>query len=110
MVQGVWVLARLGFVLQRNPSEVLSQVVLLPVLVGSLRTLIFYLHEHRVAVPLMLEVAIVSELHEILLKRPTTADTQLYANASLLAVLDSLFIEISLGSTAIMTIAKPLPP
>jgi uncharacterized membrane protein (DUF373 family) len=92
MIQGVWVLARLAFVLGRAPSEVLSQIVLLLVLVELFRTLILYLHEHRVAVPLMLEVALVSELREVLLSEPTTLNNQLYANALLLAVLGTLLI------------------
>lgn len=92
MAQGLWVLARLAFVLGRNPAEVLSQVVLLLVLVELFRTLIFYLHEHRVAVPLMLEVAIVSELREILLNHSTALNAQLYANALLIAVLGGLLL------------------
>jgi uncharacterized membrane protein (DUF373 family) len=103
MVQGLWVLARLAFVLRSNPPEVLSQIVLLLVLVELFRTLIFYLHEHRVAVPLMLEVAIVSELREILLNQPTTLNAQLYANALLLAVLGSLLL-------AYRLVRRPDPP
>jgi uncharacterized membrane protein (DUF373 family) len=61
MLQGLWIRARLAFLLGRAPSEILSQIVLLFVLVELFRTLIFYLREHRVSVSLMLEVAIVSE-------------------------------------------------
>ncbi len=92
MAQGLWVLGRLAFVLGSDASQVLSQIVLLLVLVELFRTLILYLSQHRVAVPLMLEVAIVSELREILLNQPTTLNAQLYANALLLAVLGSLFL------------------
>ena len=54
--------------------------------------MIFYLRNHRVSVPLMLEVAIVSELREILLYPPTSLGTQVYGNAVLLAVLGTLLL------------------
>jgi uncharacterized membrane protein (DUF373 family) len=69
--------------------------------------LIFYLHEHRVAVPLMLEVALVSELREVLLSEPTTLGTQLYANALVLAVLGSLLIAYRLIPRSRETSAAP---
>ena len=92
MLQGLWTLAQLAFLLRRAPSEILSQIVLLFVLVELFRTLVFYLREHRVSVSLMLEVAIVSELREVLLNQPTTVGPPLYANALLLAVIGSLLL------------------
>src|ERR1035438_4332330 len=77
---------------RKSQAEPLDKSPSISVLVELFRTLIFYLHEHRVAVPLMLEVAIVSELREILLNQPTTLNAQLYANALLLAVLGSLLL------------------
>ncbi len=90
MAYGLWTLGRIAFVELRPPSEVLSQIALLLILIELFRTLIFYLREHRVSVTLMLEVAIVSEIREILLYPPTNAGTQVFGNALLLAVLGSL--------------------
>lgn len=90
MAYALWTLGRLAFVESRPPAEVLSQIALLLILVELFRTLIFYLREHRVSVTLMLEVAIVSEVREILLYPPTSAGTQVFGNALLLAVLGSL--------------------
>jgi len=92
MLQGLWTLAQLAFVLGRAPSEILSQVVLLFVLVELFRTLVIYLREHRVSVSLMLEVAVVSELRDVLLNKPTTVGPSLYANALLLTVSGSLLL------------------
>jgi len=71
---------------------ILSQIVLLFVLVELFRTLVIYLREHRVAVSLMLEVAVVSELRDVLLNQPTTVGPSLYANAFLLTVSGSLLL------------------
>ena len=90
MAYALWTLIQFTFVQLRKPSEVLSQVVLLLVLIELFRTLIFYLHEHRVSVALMLEVTIISELREVLLNPPIALGTQVYANALLLAVLGTL--------------------
>ncbi|HZZ00487.1 MAG TPA: phosphate-starvation-inducible PsiE family protein [Candidatus Baltobacteraceae bacterium] len=92
MAYAIRTLALIAFVQQGSPSQVLSQVVLLLVLVELFRTLIFYLREHRVSVPLMLEVAVVSELREILLNPPTSLGTQVFGNALLLAVLGALLL------------------
>ncbi len=92
MLQVLWTLAQLAFVLGRAPSEILSQIVLLFVLVELFRTLVIYLREHRVSVSLMLEVAVVSELRDVLLNQPTTVVPSLYANALLLAVSGSLLL------------------
>jgi uncharacterized membrane protein (DUF373 family) len=92
MVYAIRTLGLIAFVHASSPSQVLSQVVLLLVLVELFRTLIFYLRNHRVSVPLMLEVAIVSELREILLYPPTSLGTQVYGNAVLLAVLGTLLL------------------
>ncbi|MGZ3521302.1 MAG: phosphate-starvation-inducible PsiE family protein [Vulcanimicrobiaceae bacterium] len=90
MAYSLWTLGWIAFVEKGQPSDVLSQIVLLLVLVELFRTLIFYLREHRVSVSLMLEVAIVSELREILLNPPTATGTQVYGNALLLIVLGAL--------------------
>jgi uncharacterized membrane protein (DUF373 family) len=90
MVYALWTLIQYTFIQLRKPSEVLSQVVLLLVLIELFRTLIFYLREHRVSVALMLEVTIISELREVLLNPPIALGTQVYANALLLAVLGTL--------------------
>jgi uncharacterized membrane protein (DUF373 family) len=66
--------------------------VLVLILVELFRTMIFYLREHRVSVSLMLEVAVVSELREILLNPPTTLGTQVLGNALLLAVVGTLLL------------------
>lgn len=92
MLQGLWTLAQIAFVLGRAPSEILSQVILLFVLVELFRTLVIYLREHRVSVSLMLEVAVVSELRDVPLNQPTTVGPSLYANALLLTVSGSLLL------------------
>jgi uncharacterized membrane protein (DUF373 family) len=92
MLQALWTLGSLAFILNKAPAEVLSQIVLLLVLVELFRTLVFYLREHRVSVSLMLEVAIVSELREVLLHEPTELGSQVYANSLLLAVIGSLLL------------------
>jgi uncharacterized membrane protein (DUF373 family) len=92
MIQGLISLGTLAFVLNRKPAEVLSQIVLLFVLVELFRTLVFYLREHRVSVPMMLEVAIVSELREVLLSQPAGPGTQLMGTAILLLVMGTLFL------------------
>ncbi len=90
MAFSLWTLTRIAFVEMRPPAEVLSQVALLLILVELFRSLIYYLREHTVSVTLMLEVAIVSEVREILLNPPTTLGTQVFGNALLLAVLGGL--------------------
>ena len=95
MAYGLWTLGRMAFIEFRSPGEVLSQIALLLILVELFRTLIFYLREHRVSVTLMLEVAIVSEIREILLYPPTSAGTQVFGNALLIAVLGSLLYFLS---------------
>lgn len=90
MAYSLWGLGRIAFVEQRPPAEVLSQIALLLILVELFRTLIYYLRLHRVSVTLMLEVAIVSEVREVLLNPPTALGTQVYGNALLLAVLGGL--------------------
>jgi uncharacterized membrane protein (DUF373 family) len=70
MAQALWTLARLALVEGGAPRVVLPQIVLLLILVELFRTLLFYLREHRVAVGLMIEVALVSVLRELLLNPP----------------------------------------
>ncbi len=95
MVQGIWTLARLALVDGREPRIVLPQIVLLLILVELFRTLLFYLREHRVAVGLMIEVAIVSLLRELLVNPPGAAGTpasSAYGIALLLVVLGALMV------------------
>lgn len=95
MVQGIWTLARLALVEGREPRVVLPQIVLLLILVELFRTLLFYLREHRVAVGLMIEVAIVSLLRELLVNPPATAGTTVSSAlgiALLLVVLGALMV------------------
>jgi uncharacterized membrane protein (DUF373 family) len=92
MAYAIWTLAIIAFVAHGSSSQILSQIVLLLVLVELFRSLIYYLREHSVSVPLMLEVALVSELREILLNPPTSLSTQTFGNALLLAVLGTLLI------------------
>lgn len=90
MAYALWILGRIAFVELRPPADVLSQIALLLVLVELFRSLIYYLHQHRVSVTLMLEVAIVSEVREILLYPPVDIGPRVYGNALLLAVLGGL--------------------
>lgn len=93
MAETIWSLARLAFSGARDAALVLSQIVLILILVELFRTLLFYLSEHRVSVSLMLEVAIVSELREILLNPPSVVNAQqVYSNATLLLVLGVLLL------------------
>ncbi|BDE07905.1 hypothetical protein WPS_31810 [Vulcanimicrobium alpinum] len=95
MVQGIWTLARLALVDGREPRIVLPQIVLLLILVELFRTLLFYLREHRVAVGLMIEVAIVSLLRELLVNPPGAKGTMslsAYGIALLLVVLGALMV------------------
>jgi len=68
MLQMLWRLGRMAIVDHAAPTVMLSQVVLVLILVELYRTLIFYLREHRIAVSLMVEVAIVSLLRELILE------------------------------------------
>jgi uncharacterized membrane protein (DUF373 family) len=92
MLLGLWTLFRYAFIDYQEPTIILSQIVLLLVLVELYRTLIFYLHEHRISVSLMLEGTLVGELRQVLLNPPTAAGYQSYGNALLLAVLGGLLI------------------
>jgi uncharacterized membrane protein (DUF373 family) len=93
MAQSIWTLGRFALVEGREALVVLSQIVLLLILIELFRTLLFYLSEHRVSVSLMLEVAIVSELREVVLSPPTASNVQqIYGNTLLLAVLGALLI------------------
>jgi uncharacterized membrane protein (DUF373 family) len=101
MLLGLWTLFRYAFIDYREPTVILSQVVLLLVLVELYRTLIFYLHEHRISVPLMLEATLVGELRQVLLNPPTSEGYQSYGNALLLAVLGGLLIALRRSSRQI---------
>jgi uncharacterized membrane protein (DUF373 family) len=84
MLQMLWRLGRMAMVDHASPTAVLSQVVLVLILVELYRTLIFYLREHRIAVSLMVEVAIVSLLRELILEGLTQLTWAKAAGVSLL--------------------------
>jgi uncharacterized membrane protein (DUF373 family) len=93
MAKAIWSLGLLALVEARDPTVVLSQVVLILILVELFRTLIYYLSEHRVSVSLMLEVAIVSVLREVVLNPPTALNgQQALSNSMLLLVLGGLLL------------------
>jgi uncharacterized membrane protein (DUF373 family) len=68
MLQMLWGLIRMALVEHAPPTAMLSQVVLVLILTELYRSMIFYLREHRIAVSLMVEVAIVSVLRELILE------------------------------------------
>jgi uncharacterized membrane protein (DUF373 family) len=92
MAQSLFTLAVLAFVQGREPRVVLPQIVLVLILVELFRTMLFYLREHRVAVGLMIEVAIVSLLRELLVNPPGTPDFQPFGIAVLLLVLGTMLV------------------
>ena len=92
MVQGLWTLARVALIEGRDPRVVLPQIVLLLILVELFRTLLYYLREHRVAVGLMIEVAIVGLLRELLVNPPGTRASDAIGVAVLLLALGVLLV------------------
>jgi uncharacterized membrane protein (DUF373 family) len=68
MLQMLWGVIRMATVEHAPPTDILSQVVLVFILTELYRSLIFYLREHRIAVSLMEEVAIVTVLRELILE------------------------------------------
>ncbi|MDB5072269.1 MAG: hypothetical protein JWM87_3380 [Candidatus Eremiobacteraeota bacterium] len=92
MVQALWTLARVALFEGREPRVVLPQIVLLLILVELFRTLLFYLREHRVAVGLMIEIAIVGVLRELLINPPGTALFNAAGLAMVLLVLGGLMV------------------
>jgi uncharacterized membrane protein (DUF373 family) len=92
MAQGIVKLFQLAVLDARPPSAVLPQIVLLLIFVELFRTLLYYLREHRVAVGLMIEVAIVSILRELLVKAPVTSWSDALAVAVLLFSLGALMV------------------
>jgi uncharacterized membrane protein (DUF373 family) len=92
MAKGLWTLARVALLESRDARVVLPQIFLLLILVELFRTLLYYLGEHRIAVGLMIEVAIVSILREVLLKPPGDSALQSIGTAVLLLVLGVLLV------------------
>ena len=92
MLQGIVKLFQLAVLDGQPPSAVLPQIVLLLIFVELFRTLLYYLGEHRVAVGLMIEVAIVSILRELLVKAPVTSWSDALAVAVLLFSLGALMV------------------
>jgi uncharacterized membrane protein (DUF373 family) len=92
MVQGIVKLFQLALLEGQPPSAVLPQIILLLIFVELFRTLLYYLREHRVAVGLMIEVAIVSILREVLVKAPVESWSNALAVAVLLFSLGALMV------------------
>ena len=92
MTKALWTLAIVALAEARDARVVLPQIMLLLILVELFRTLLFYLREHRVAVGLMIEVAIVSVLRELLLNPPGTSAFDAIGIAVLLLVLGTLLV------------------
>jgi uncharacterized membrane protein (DUF373 family) len=64
-VQAFWGLGRKAFLEGAAPTQLLSEVIFLLILIELYRLLIFYLREHRISVALAVEVALVSTLREV---------------------------------------------
>jgi uncharacterized membrane protein (DUF373 family) len=92
MVQGLVRLFYLALLELQPPQVVLPQILLLLILVELFRTLLYYLREHRVAVGLMIEVALVSVLRELLIKLPLSSAFEALAFAVLLLALGALMV------------------
>ena len=92
MVRSLLKLAQLALVEGREPRIVLPQILLLLILVELFRTMLVYLREHRVAVGLMIEVAIVGVLRELLINPPGSALFNAAGVSPLLLVLGVLLI------------------
>ncbi len=92
MVQAVVTLWRLALAEGREPFIVLPQILLLLIQIELFRTLLYYLREHRVAVSMMIEVALVSVLRELLISQPGTSTADATAISALLLVLGALLV------------------
>lgn len=92
MVQALLTLARVALFEGLGTRVVLPQILLLLILIELFRTLLFYLREHRVSVGLMIEVAIVSELRELLINPPGTELSSAMGMAVLLLSLGALML------------------
>jgi len=68
MLRMLWRLIQLAIEETVPPTELLSQVVLILILIELYRSLIYYLRKHRIDVSLMVEVTIVSVLRELILE------------------------------------------
>jgi uncharacterized membrane protein (DUF373 family) len=71
MVRALWDLGRSALSPQVDVRGLLSQVLFVTLLVELYRLLIVYLHEHRVAVDFVVEIALVSALREVVLRGVT---------------------------------------
>ncbi len=67
-LQALWRLARMAINGAAPMTELLSEIVFILILIEVYRMMIYYLHQHRVSVTLMVEVALVSILRELMLK------------------------------------------
>jgi uncharacterized membrane protein (DUF373 family) len=89
-LRALWVLFQLAFVENAAYPVLLSQVIFVLILTEVYRTLIFYLREHRVAVALIVETAIVSMLSSLILSAPHTEWSVILSTSGLLLVLGTL--------------------
>lgn len=90
-VQTLWRISRVIVTGGATPSEVLSEIMFVLILMELYRLLIFYLREHRVSVALAVEVALVSTLREVMLRGAHEFDAvRLTAISLLLVVLGGL--------------------
>ena len=89
-LRALWVLFQLAFVEDHQYPVILSQIIYILILTEVYRTLIFYLREHRVAVALIVETAIVSLLSSLILSVPHPDWRATLATGGLLLVLGAL--------------------
>lgn len=71
MVRALWDLGRGALSSQVDVRSLLSQVLFVTLLVELYRWLAVYLHQHRVAVDFVVEIALVSALREVVLRGVT---------------------------------------
>jgi uncharacterized membrane protein (DUF373 family) len=98
-VQAIWRVTRMAFsqrttfVEAAATGQLLAGVMYVLILVELYRLLIFYLREHRVAVSLAVEVALVSTLREVMITgAPEFDNGRLFGLSLLLIVLGALLI------------------
>jgi uncharacterized membrane protein (DUF373 family) len=93
-LQALWRLAHMAFIEAAATTDVLSEILFVLILMEVYRLLIFYLREHRIAVALAVEVALVSTLREVMLKGAHEYEwLRLLALSLLLVVLGGLLAQ-----------------
>jgi uncharacterized membrane protein (DUF373 family) len=89
-LQALWRLARLAFLEVAAPTQQLSEVIYVLILMELYRLLIHYLREHRISVALAIKVSLVSTLREVMLVAHEFEWVRLLALSALLVVLGGL--------------------